>query len=172
MGYIYEHGLGVSVDYDRALSFYDRAHQSVPVAGADVDGNLGMPIQLLIFIAKARLHLNRASGGRLATLWKQEEGHEGAKYWLPNRFPSAAVSDKLSLLRWVAILWNGPGVLNHLGHNTQHDGRPLQASGFEVATDTILLIALSSLLLAVLLLRRRRHQPRSPLRPHSFCTNK
>lgn len=53
-GYLYEHGLGVPVDYDRALSFYDWARRSLPVAGADVDEDLGMPIQLLVFIAKAR----------------------------------------------------------------------------------------------------------------------
>lgn len=53
-GYLYEHGLGVPLDYAKALMFYDRA-RSVPAAMADVDQGLtGMPIQLLIFLAKIR----------------------------------------------------------------------------------------------------------------------
>lgn len=51
LGYMHEYGLGVPLDYRKALMFYDRASSTV----ADVDHNLtGMPIQLLVFIAKAR----------------------------------------------------------------------------------------------------------------------
>lgn len=52
---MHEYGLGVRLDYQKALMFYDRARRSVPSALADVDQNLnGMPIQLLVSIAIAR----------------------------------------------------------------------------------------------------------------------
>jgi len=52
---MHEYGLGVRLDYQKALMFYDRARRSVPSALADVEQNLnGMPIQLLVSIAKAR----------------------------------------------------------------------------------------------------------------------
>lgn len=51
LGFMYEFGLGVPLDYRKALMFYDRASSTV----ADVDQNLnGLPIQLLVSIAKAR----------------------------------------------------------------------------------------------------------------------
>lgn len=55
LGYMHEFGLGVPLDYAKALMFYDRARLSFPSAVADVDQNLnGMPIQLLISIVKVR----------------------------------------------------------------------------------------------------------------------
>lgn len=51
LGFMYEFGLGVHLDYRKALMFYDRASSTV----ADVDQILnGLPIQLLVSIAKAR----------------------------------------------------------------------------------------------------------------------
>lgn len=60
LGYMHEFGLGVPLDYAKALMFYDRARGSFPSAVADVDQNLnGMPIQLLVSIVKARyIHLS------------------------------------------------------------------------------------------------------------------
>lgn len=58
LAYMHEFGLGVRLDYGKALMFYDRARRSVPSALADVDQNLnGMPVQLLVSIAKARYEL-------------------------------------------------------------------------------------------------------------------
>lgn len=51
LGFMFEFGLGVPLDYQKALTFYDRASSTV----ADVDQHLnGLPIKLLVFIAKAR----------------------------------------------------------------------------------------------------------------------
>ena len=51
LGFMYEFGLGVPLDYRKALMFYDRASSTV----ADADQFLnGLPVQLLVSIAKAR----------------------------------------------------------------------------------------------------------------------
>lgn len=65
LAFMHEFGLGVPPDYRKALMFYDRASSAV----ASVDENLkGLPIQLLVSIAKARYGRNYPSLGRLFLL--------------------------------------------------------------------------------------------------------
>lgn len=50
---MHEHGFGVPRDYDQALIYYDRARSST--LDPDMDQRLnGMPIELLVFVAKGR----------------------------------------------------------------------------------------------------------------------
>ncbi|CAM9350226.1 unnamed protein product [Ectocarpus fasciculatus] len=144
--------------------FYDRA-RSVPAAMADVDQGLtGMPIQLLIFLAKIRLYLNRACGGRLASLWQRrenEKGHNSTRDWLPEWFVLAKLSDQFeSFTRWVGTMWQGPKVSNHVEINTPYAGRPFRASGIGLAAEDVLLLVSSTLLLVVLFLRWHRRRAR------------
>eukprot|EP00903_Cladosiphon_okamuranus_P018770 g17268.t3 len=157
LGFMHEHGLGVPLDYRKALMFYDRASSTV----AGVDQNLnGLPIQLLVSIAKARLYLNRATGGRLATLWQRgenEQNQNGTADWLPDLVLLSALSDTLgSIILWITELWNGDRVLNHLDQ-AQGGNMP---SGNMLAClleqENALLLVLVSLLIVVLAFRRRR----------------
>lgn len=51
---MYEHGLGVPRDYEAAWAHYDRARKIMPVEG-DVDQRMnGVPIEVLVFLAKTR----------------------------------------------------------------------------------------------------------------------
>lgn len=51
LAFMHEFGLGVPLDYEKALMFYDRASSTA----AGVDQHLtGLPIQLVVFIAKTR----------------------------------------------------------------------------------------------------------------------
>lgn len=66
LAYMHEFGLGVPLDYRKALMFYDRASSTV----ADVDQNLnGLPIQLLVSMAKARYEWFIFSSAVFFCLW-------------------------------------------------------------------------------------------------------
>lgn len=55
---MHEHGLGVRRDYTLALAYYDLARMNAP-AGGDVDQRLnGMPVEVLVFLAKLRFVKN------------------------------------------------------------------------------------------------------------------
>ncbi|CAM9802888.1 unnamed protein product, partial [Sphacelaria rigidula] len=87
LGYMHEHGLGVSRNYELAWTYYDRARESGHADRSDVNQGLdGMPIELLVLLAKTRLFLNRASGGGLGKLWghggNENHGHHAEKAWL------------------------------------------------------------------------------------------
>lgn len=55
VGYMHEHGLGVSRNYELAWTYYDRARESGHADRSDVNQGLdGMPIELLVLLAKTR----------------------------------------------------------------------------------------------------------------------
>lgn len=119
----------------------------------------------LSFVATQRLYLNRASGGRLASLWElgeNEGGHDGTQDWLPDWILLSALSDTLrSIVGWMVSMWNGPRLLNHLENNAQRGDPPSRESRIALANlqlqpENILLVMLVSLLLVVLVIRRRR----------------
>lgn len=108
-----------------------------------------------------RLHLNRASGGRLARLWQRaenEEDHDGPQDWLPDWVLLPALSDTVqSIVRWIADMWNGraPTVLNHIG-----DAKPpvscIVLANLLHETEDIILVVLSMVFVALIVRRRRR----------------
>lgn len=111
-----------------------------------------------------RLYLNRASGGRLASLWQRgenEQDRSGTAAWLPDWVLLSALSDTVaSITRWIAEMWNGRRVLSHLEHAQSESTHP-RAVGRNVLAwlleqENTLLLVLSSLLLVVWFARRRR----------------
>lgn len=113
-----------------------------------------------------RLYLNRASGGRLASLWKQAENkgdQNGTEAWLPDWVLLSALSDTMSsIIHWISEMWNGCRVLNHLDHaqgcNILPRGEGRKALAYQLAQENIMLFVLFSLLLVVLLVRWRRRR--------------
>lgn len=112
-----------------------------------------------------RLHLNRASGGRLANLWQRGEKKEdqnGTSDWLPDTVLLSALSDTIgSIIRWIAEMWDDRRILNHLDHaqggNTQSRAVGRNALAYLLEQENFMLLILSSLLLVVLFARWRRH---------------
>lgn len=127
-----------------------------------------MPLSLCVSFfpprVSGRLYLNRASGGRLASLWQRRENEEGrnsTQDWLPEWFVLAKLSDKFeSFTRWVGTMWQGPKVFNHVEINTPYAGQPFGASCIGLAADDVLLLISSTSLLVVLFLRWRRRRAR------------
>lgn len=109
-----------------------------------------------------RLYLNRASGGRLAILWKHgenEENQNGTVDWLPDWVLLSALSDTIaSISHWITELWNGRRVLNHLDHAQGGNIQSRNMLACLLEQENVLLLVLLSLLLIVLLSRRRRHR--------------
>lgn len=112
------------------------------------------------------MYLNRASGGRLANLWlrgENEQDQNGTAAWLPDWVLLPALSDTIeSIIQWIAEMWNGRRILNHLdnpqGSNLQSSVLGRNALAYLLEQENFLLLALSSLLLVVIFARWRRHR--------------